>query len=74
MPQAFLEFSPGMALKWFRGGALPRPREDRQAESKDSIFNRIAASEGASLGSETRISSATSSPFVATRELSFFPE
>ncbi len=42
----------------------PFPGRERivRPESKDSIFNRIAASEGASHGSETRLSSATSSP------------
>ena len=43
-------------------GAFPGRERAVRPESKDSIFNRIAASEGASHGSETRLSSATSSP------------
>ena len=43
-------------------GAFPDRERTVRPESKDSIFNRIAASEGASHSPETRVSSATSSP------------
>ena len=58
-----LTVSPWMALKWFpRCGAFPGRERTVRPESKDSIFNRIAASEGAAHGSETGLSSTTSSP------------
>ena len=44
------------------GGPFPGRERTVRPEYKDSIFNRIAASEGASHGSETGLSSATSSP------------
>ena len=43
-------------------GPFPGRERTVRPESKDSIFNRIAASEGASHGSETRLSFATPSP------------
>ncbi len=42
-------------------GPFPVRERTVRPESKDSIFNRIAASEGASHGSETLLSSATPS-------------
>ena len=49
---------------------LPRPRERSLSDQhKSLVFNKIAASEGASHGPETGLSSATAFPVVAAREL-----
>ena len=46
----------------------PRPRGDRQARSKDFIFNRIAASEGTSHGFEIPFSENVKLPVLASFE------